>query len=298
MSRELKVCGDPEVELYNDVATLAKDVKAMLPLWRDLMIAVHPAAGYSYPTLSWLTEQFRGATRGLFVVNPVKSIEDTVTVTAAVFVMNTAETAREVHQWFNDDVKGERSVIVSSFPASSTKPLSPVTDRRSRHTVSLPRVESFSPSCDSITTADTHDSDYAPLEQLVQIDKVFPLQNGRTGVCGSMTLTDVKSLLPQDEEDCRGRVLLVKRCHKLGLSSSVLLKDYFDKLVDKKDAVTMVLMLPLKSRYNARSSRPLPPKTGFVVFSDPADALIARAYGSLQHVLRDVEIKVETYDRV
>ncbi|KAF4705330.1 hypothetical protein FOZ63_017496, partial [Perkinsus olseni] len=112
-----------------------------------------------------------------------------------------------------------------------------------------------------------------------------------------MTLTDVKSLLPQDEEDCRSRVLLVKRCHKLGLSSSVLLKDYFDKLVGKKDAVEMVLMLPLKSRYNARSSKPLPPKTGFVVFSDPTDALIARAYGSLQRVLGDIEIKVETYDR-
>ncbi|KAF4678072.1 hypothetical protein FOL47_005350 [Perkinsus chesapeaki] len=297
-ARDLELYDEPEIELYNDKASLAKDVQAMLPLWRDLMIAVHPAPGYSYPTLSWLVEQFRGATRGLFVVNPVKSAEDTVTVTAAVFVMSSSEVAKEVRQWFDGNIYNkQRSIIVSSFPASRYIPITPATTQS--NAVSLPiGAGNISPSSASTTTSRNNNIDYTPLQQLVQIDKVFSLPNGRTGVCGSMTLTDVKSLLPQDEEDCRSRVLLVKRCHKLGLSSSVLLKDYFDKLVGKKDAVEMVLMLPLKSRYNTRSSKPLPPKTGFVVFSDPTDALIARAHGSLQCVLGDIEIKVETYDRV
>ncbi|EER02902.1 hypothetical protein Pmar_PMAR012758, partial [Perkinsus marinus ATCC 50983] len=119
---------------------------------------------------------------------------------------------------------------------------------------------------------------------------------GTTGVCAVLTLNDVKDLLPPTEAECCARVLMVKRCHRLGNKCSMKIKTYFDALLGKQDAVEHVLMLPLKSRCPSKCGRPVPPKTGFVVFRESSDAMMARSVGSDQLVNDNAVIKVETYD--
>ncbi|KAF4708085.1 hypothetical protein FOZ63_023912, partial [Perkinsus olseni] len=131
-------------------------------------------------------------------------------------------------------------------------------------------------------------------KDLMQIDEICELPDGTPSICGVMALGDVKMLLPQDETECQARVLMVKRCHKLGARCSLKLKAYFDTVLGHDGAVEHVLMLPLKARCTAR--RGVPPKTGFVVFRNPADALLARALGSEQVVEPEASIKVETFD--
>ncbi|KAF4665464.1 hypothetical protein FOZ61_010876 [Perkinsus olseni] len=131
-------------------------------------------------------------------------------------------------------------------------------------------------------------------KDLMQIDEICELPDGTPSICGVMALGDVKMLLPQDETECQARVLMVKRCHKLGARCSLKLKAYFDTVLGHDGAVEHVLMLPLKARCTAR--RGVPPKTGFVVFRNPADSLLARALGSEQVVEPEASIKVETFD--
>ncbi|KAF4688624.1 hypothetical protein FOZ60_002541 [Perkinsus olseni] len=270
---------ESSVRFFIDEAALVREVLEMLPEKRRLMVAIHPQQSSAPPTLNFVTSRLPPAVESLFVLAPspaaATGFDDALRVAVAVLVL--PEVA-DVVKVCSPGVLGPL-VTVTSFDS----PLSPYDFNDL--SVAEPKE-----------TPQRHDHHEAPMDDLLSIDDIYTTTTGSTGVCAVLTLNDVKNLLPPTEAECRARVLMVKRCHRLGNRCSTRIKAYFDALLGKKDAVEHVLMLPLKSRCPSKCGRPVPPKTGFVVFREAADAMLARSIGSDQMVNNNAVIRVETYD--
>ncbi|KAF4670319.1 pecanex-like 4 [Perkinsus chesapeaki] len=251
----------PDLSFFADEESLTDAVRPLLESSTNkrVMLAVHARLMSMPPSANWIIDQLSNASRILLVISPTSTSLNDIRCAVCVAVMRTEE---EADYLCTPGRLGSRVTVTSFF-----NPVLPGTN----DLVSIPGSK-----------------------DLMQIDEICEMPDGTPSICGVMALGDVKMLLPQDEAECQARVLMVKRCHKLGARCSLKLKAYFDTVLGHDGAVEHVLMLPLKARCTAR--RGVPPKTGFVVFRQPTDAMLARALGSEQIVEPEASIKVETFD--
>ncbi|KAF4671934.1 hypothetical protein FOL47_001088 [Perkinsus chesapeaki] len=284
------------VRFFRDEEALVHEVLELLPSLRHLMVAIHAKDISSPPTMNFLTSRLPSALQSLFVLAPAASSDapkvDALRIAVAVLVLPDVEDVAKVC------VSGALGplVTVTSFDSPVLPQVEVDTELLKNVPVGATRKSSPQRYYKPVEQQHHHVEEGAPINDLLSIDDIYTTNTGSTGVCAVLTLTDVKNLLPPTEEECCSRVLLVKRCHRLGSRCSTKIKSYFDNLLGKKDAVEHVLMLPLKSRCPSKCGRPVPPKTGFVVFREPCDAMVARSVGSDQVVNGNAIIKVETYD--